>query len=130
VSAFNPFTRRLRGFRVIDLAALVVLLALALGSYAFKTNAEVEDADAADTQTQIAREDKRIRLLQAEIAHLDGPDRIERLATGYLHMGPVDERREITVADLPRIARAAPPPAPTGAPALTPAADPVPGGAR
>ncbi len=129
MSAFNPFTRRLRGFRVIDLAALVVLLALALGSYAFKTSAEVEDADAADTQTQIAREEKRIRLLQAEIAHLDGPDRIERLATGYLNMAPVDERREITVADLPRIARAAPPLAPTSTPAPRPAAA-LPGGAR
>ena len=126
MSAFNPFTRRLRGFRVIDLAALVVLLALALGSYAFKTSAEVQDADAADTQGQITQEEKRIRLLQAEIAHLDGPDRIERLATGYLHLGPVDERREIAAADLPRIARAAPTPAPGSAPSTPPS----PGAAR
>ncbi len=104
----NVFTQRLRGFRIIDILAGAVLLALALGSYAFKTLAEAQGADTADVQGQIGQEQKRIRLLKAEISHLEGPDRIERLAADYLHMGPVDPRREITPQDLPRIAALAP----------------------
>ena len=41
------------------------------------------------------QEQKRIRLLNAEISHLEAPDRIERLGRQYLGMTPVDPRREI-----------------------------------
>ena len=98
------FTRRLRGFRVVDLVALAVLLTLALGSYAFKTFAGAETADTAGVQGQIVLEQKRIRLLQAEIAHLEDPRRIERLSTQYLGLQAVAPKQEIAVQDLPRIA--------------------------
>jgi cell division protein FtsL len=98
------FSRRLRGFRVLDLLALAVLLALALGSYAFKTFAGAQSADTAGVQSQIVQEQKRIRLLQAEIAHLEDPGRVERLATQYLGMTPVDPKQEITAEALPQVA--------------------------
>jgi cell division protein FtsL len=98
------FSRRLRGFRVVDLLALAVLLALALGSYAFKTFAGAQSADTAGVQSQIVQEQKRIRLLQAEIAHLEDPGRVERLATQYLGMTPVDPKQEITAEALPQVA--------------------------
>lgn len=104
----NPFTRRIRGVRVLDLMAGVVLLVLALGSYAFKTMAEAQGAGAADIQAQINQEQRRIRLLKAEISHLEAPARIEALSTQYLQLGALDARREITAADLPRIAAAEP----------------------
>ena len=124
------FTRRLRGFRVVDLVALAVLLTLALGSYAFKTFAGAETADTAGVQGQIVQEQKRIRLLQAEIAHLEDPRRIERLSTQYLGLQAVAPKQEIVADDLPRIAALrVPPPAPvtpidskTAAGAATPAA--------
>jgi cell division protein FtsL len=98
------FSRRLRGFRVLDLLALAVLLALALGSYAFKTFAGAQSADTAGVQSQIVQEQKRIRLLQAEIAHLEDPGRVERLATQYLGMTPVGPKQEITAEALPQVA--------------------------
>lgn len=98
------FTQRIRGFRVIDLAALIVLLALALGVYAFKTLAGAESADIADVQTQIVMEQKRVRLLHAEIAHLEDPSRIERLSTQYLGFKPVDPKRESSIEALPQVA--------------------------
>ena len=87
----DVFTMRVRGFRVIDLSALVVLLVLALAVYAFKTLAGAQSANAADVQRQIVQEQKRVRLLTAEIAHLEDPSRIERLSTRYLGMAAVDD---------------------------------------
>lgn len=98
------FTQRIRGFRVIDLLALSVLLALALGVYAFKTLAGRESADIADVQTQIVAEQKRVRLLRAEIAHLEDPSRIERLSGQYLGFKPVDPKREASIEALPQVA--------------------------
>ncbi|MEO8927149.1 MAG: cell division protein [Caulobacteraceae bacterium] len=98
------FTRRFRGFRVIDLLALSVVLVLALGSYVFTTLAGAQSADTAGVQTQIVQEEKRIRLLKAELAHLEDPGRIERLSTQYLGLAPVDPKREMKPQDLARIA--------------------------
>lgn len=98
------FNRRFRGFRVIDLVALTVLLALALASYAFKTFAEGMGADTASVEQQIAQEDRRIRLLKAEIAHLDDPGRIERLSSQYLNMQAADPKQETTPEALPQVA--------------------------
>jgi cell division protein FtsL len=100
----NLFGQRIRGFRVVDLLALIVLLALAFGVYAFKTFAGAESADIAVVQHQIVDEQKRVRLLRAEIAHLEDPSRIERLSTQYLNMKPVDAKREAAPEALPQIA--------------------------
>ena len=103
----NPlavFTQRVRGVRVLDLMAGAVLLVLALGSYAFKTMAEAQGAGAADIQSQIVQEQRRNRLLKAEISHLEAPARMEGLATQYLGMAAPDAKHEIALADLPRVA--------------------------
>lgn len=100
----DVFARRYRGFRVVDLAALAVLLVVALASYAFKTLAQGMGADTAGVESQITQESKRVRLLKAEIAHLEDPERLERLSTQYLHLQPVDPKQETTAGALPQIA--------------------------
>lgn len=117
------FTQRVRGFRVIDLVALIVLLALALGVYAFKTLAGAEKADIADVQTQIVSEQKRVRLLHAEIAHLEDPSRIERLSTEYLGFKPVDPKQEASIEALPQVAAQVAKPAPEKPAPVTPTAE-------
>jgi len=112
----SVFTQRVRGFRVIDLLALFVLLALALGVYAFKTLAGRESADIADVQSQIVMEQKRVRLLRAEIAHLEDPSRIERLSSQYLGFKPVDPKKEASVDALPQVASQVDKPAAPAAP--------------
>jgi cell division protein FtsL len=119
----NPlavFTRRIRGFRVIEIIAVMVIIVTALASYAFKTSAGAEDADASNIEAQIRDEQKRIRLLNAELAHLDDPARIEALSTQYLGLAPIAAKQEIALANLPRVAGA---PAPPAAP---PPAAPIP----
>jgi hypothetical protein len=89
-------TQRVRGFRVVDIAALVVCLALALTVYAFKTSAGAERTDISDVETQIQGETQQVRLLRAEIAHLESPDRLERLASQYAGQAPVTAKQEVT----------------------------------
>ncbi|MFI4933291.1 MAG: cell division protein [Caulobacterales bacterium] len=95
---------RVRGFRVMDLTALVVLLALALTVYAFKTFAGRERSDIADIESQIKDESRRVRLLNAEVAHLESPGRLERLSAAYANQAPVTARQEVPPEALPQVA--------------------------
>ncbi|MGI8839967.1 MAG: cell division protein FtsL [Caulobacteraceae bacterium] len=102
----GAFNRRFRGFRVIDLLALGVVLVLALGSYVFTTLAGAQSADTAGVQGQIDQEQTRVRLLQADLAHLEDPGRIERLSTQYLGLAAADPKHEITPDALAQAAKA------------------------
>jgi hypothetical protein len=117
--------QRVRGFRVIDLAALVIFLALALTVYAFKTSAGRERADISDIESQIRDETQTVKLLRARIAHLESPDRLEKLATQYAGQAPVGAKQEVTPDSLSQVAR---PAAATTAPQPPPAAPPPAGG--
>ena len=100
----NLLTRRVRGFRLVDLIALGLLTALILGVYLAKTIAGRERTEIAKVERQIDMEKSRIRLLQAEVSHLEQPARIERLSEAYLGLGPVPMKREATTEALPEIA--------------------------
>jgi len=96
--------RRVRGFRLIDILALALLTAIILGVYLAKTVAGRERAEIARIERQINAERARIRLLGAEVAHLEQPSRIEQLSTVYLGMEPTTADRETTSEDLPKLA--------------------------
>lgn len=97
------FRRRVRGFRVVNVAALGLVMVLALGVYWAKTSAAREAAAIDDVGRQIAQEERRTRLLQAEIAYLERPDRLTVLAEER-HLAPVEAAREATPDALPQIA--------------------------
>ncbi len=101
----NWLNRRVRGFRLIDLVALGLLTVLILGVYLAKTIAGRERTEIARVERQIGEEKARIRLLQAEVSHLEQPARIERLSEAYLGLGPVSIRREADAEALPQLAR-------------------------
>ena len=108
-------TRRIRGVRVLDLAALGLLIALVLSVYLAKTIAGKERTEIATVERQIDDEHARIRLLQAEVSHLERPDRIEQLSVSYLGLAPINAKRETTPEGLADAVRAgqAPAKAPT-----------------
>ena len=89
----NWLNRRVRGFRLIDLVALGLLTVLILGVYLAKTIAGRERTEIARVERQIGEEKARIRLLQAEVSHLEQPARIERLSEAYLGLAPVSIKR-------------------------------------
>ena len=78
--------RSLRGVRMVEFGALVVLLVMVLGVYLAKASAGRERGDITAVQAQIDEESKRLRLLQAEVAHLEEPARLERLARSIASM--------------------------------------------
>ena len=100
------FTRRVRGVRLVNLAGAGLLLVLVVGLYLIKTFAGGERADIARTELQIADEQRRIRLLQAEVAYLEQPNRIEHLSEQYLGLQPESGKQEIAAGNLERIAHA------------------------
>jgi cell division protein FtsL len=106
----SVFTKRVRGFRIVDLVGVGLLVLIVLGVYLAKTMAGRERAEIAKIERQIKAEKARIRLLQAEVAHLEQPGRLERLAATYLKMETVPANREATADQLIDLSRAGPAP--------------------
>jgi len=99
--------RRVRGFRLIDLVAAGLLVVLVFGVYLAKTMAGRERSEIARVERQIRQEKTRIRLLQAEVAHLEEPARLEHLSVAYLGLAPVSIKRDVNpdgLADVIRMA--------------------------
>jgi len=90
------FKRTLRGARLLELGALTVLLALALAVYMVKARAGRETGDISTVEDQIVDERRHVRLLQAEVAHLEQPERLQRLAAAA-GLGPTSDNRQATL---------------------------------
>jgi len=99
------FNRRIRGFRVIEILAFACLAVLVLSVYLTKADAGREASAIASIDRDIDAEQRRVRLLRAELAHLEQPERLEDLSTRYLDLGPVSAKRETVPGALPEIAR-------------------------
>jgi cell division protein FtsL len=104
---FGFFDHRFRGFRVVELGGLVVLLILILTVYLAKTGAGGKRADIDRIQAQIFDEQTQIRMLRAEVATLEQPQRLEALSSRYLGLQPISARREVTPEGLQDVARVA-----------------------
>jgi cell division protein FtsL len=100
------FNSRVRGFRIVELGGLAVLIVLVLAVYLAKAGAGGKRADIDRVQDQIVDEKARIRLLQAEVASLERPERLEALSNRYLAMQPIAAKHEVDADALPDIALA------------------------
>ncbi len=118
------FDQRVRGFRVVEVAALACLVLLILWVYLTKAQAGDERSRIASIERDIAVEQQKLRMLKAESAHLEQPTRIERLSEAYLGLEPVPAKREATPRSLPEIVRAPAPAPPAAEPEAAAAATP------
>ena len=108
----NPFAfldRRVRGVRVIDVAGTVLLCGLVLVVYLAKTGAGGTAADIDKVQQQIDEAHGQIRLLQAEVASEEQPQRLASLSGQLLNLQPVSPKHEIPSEALTDVAHAPPP---------------------
>jgi hypothetical protein len=130
MSVLGVFDQRFRGFRVIEIGGVGVLLALVLLVYLAKTIAGSESAEIDHVQQQISDERARVTLLRAEVASLEQPERLATLSNRYLGLQPVDAKHDIDAQALATVA-GAPAAKPTpGAQGATPqATTPTPAGA-
>jgi len=105
MSGFMGFLgRSLRGVRLVEFGALLVLLAMVLSVYLAKASAGRERGDITAVEGQIGDEQRRMRLLQAEVAHLEEPQRLEQLSA-MIGLGPTPAKHEASVEQLAQIAR-------------------------
>lgn len=107
---------RTRGFRTINVVFCAVLAATAVTVLLAKAYAGREVRDIARTERSIGEENKRIRLLKAEVAHLEQPERLQRLSKQLLGMAPLAATREGDINSLPAIAAGYTPPTPVATP--------------
>jgi hypothetical protein len=103
---FAVIGRSLRGVRLVEAFALALLLMMVLGNYLAKARAGRERAEITAVESQIGDEQRRLRLLTAEVAHLEQPERLERLSAAA-GLGPTGAKRQGLLDQLPEIARAA-----------------------
>jgi len=66
--------------RALQVAAAVVIVALAIGLYRAKSDAAKTEAHVRQLQTQIEETEADLRALRSEIAQLESPARVEELA--------------------------------------------------
>ncbi|USQ94656.1 cell division protein FtsL [Caulobacter sp. RL271] len=104
MSVAGVFNRRVRGFRVVEVVGLGILLTLVTSVYLAKTFAGSERQQIARMQQEIQDEGMRKRLLEAEVAHLEQPRRIEQLAQ-MMQLQPIAPDHEITEDALIDVAR-------------------------
>ena len=70
--------------RWLNIVAVVIIVALAVGLYKAKTDAAAARAHVRELETRIADAQADMRALRAEIAHLETPARVEALAQRQL----------------------------------------------
>lgn len=98
------FERRVRGFRLVEVVGLGVFMVLALTVYLLKAGASDERLEIARINRQILAEQTNLRVLRAEVAHLEQPERLGHLAEGYLGLAPIRAAQEINPEVLSQIA--------------------------
>lgn len=104
MTSVGLFDRRIRGFRVVEVAGMGVLLTLVTSVYLAKTFAGRERQEIGRIEQEIGDEAVRKRLLEAEVAHLEQPRRIEQLAQ-MMQLKPIAPDHEITEDALIDVAR-------------------------
>lgn len=74
--------------RIFNIAAIVLALALAIGLYRAKTEADAARARVAELERQVSAAKDEVKALAAEVAVLESPARIEELARRRLGVTP------------------------------------------
>ena len=125
------FDWKVRGIRWIEIVGVVCVAAMIFSVYIAKTAAARESTEIDRIEGEISDNRERVRLLRAEISHLEQPSRLEALSHAA-GLAPVDVHRQATENQLAELqpsakgsAPAAPPAAPLAAKPVAPATPPV-----
>jgi len=97
------FAWKIRGIRWIEIIGVLLVAVMVLSVYVAKAAAARESARISELERQISDNGQRVRLLRAEVARLEQPNRLEALSRGA-GLGPVDVHRQATADNLPNLA--------------------------
>ncbi|MEP3892371.1 MAG: hypothetical protein ABJN69_18060 [Hellea sp.] len=87
--------RRMTGFLLF-----LIGVALTVGLYYVKTRAQTARKHAVKIERQIAQEEASLRVLRAEIAYLENPDRLKSLSEAYLGLQPIAVKDVFELKDI------------------------------
>ena len=97
------FAWKVRGVRWIEIIGVLLVAAMVFSVYLAKAGAARESARISDLERQISDNGQRVRLLRAEVARLEQPNRLEALSRGA-GLGPVDVHRQAKAENLSSLA--------------------------
>ncbi|WP_420478871.1 cell division protein FtsL, partial [Brevundimonas sp. FT23028] len=120
------FSWKIRGIRWVEIIGVLLVGAMIFSVYLAKAAAARESAQIADLERKIGENGRRVRLLRAQVAHLEQPARLEALSRD-VGLGPVDMRRQASeerLDQLEPVHAPAPAPAPVAAPVVAEEAAP------
>jgi cell division protein FtsL len=86
--------------RIFNIAAAVLALALAIGLYRAKTEADTARARVSQLESDVAAAKAELKILSAEVAMLENPERIEKLAKEKLGLRPATPRQVKKLSEL------------------------------
>jgi len=87
--------------RTLNVATLLVTLALAFALYHVKYATQAEERQIRALKVELAAEQDAIQMLRADWSLLNDPQRLEELAQRYTDLEPLAPHQIITLADLP-----------------------------
>jgi len=87
--------RRMTGFLLF-----VIGVALTVGLYYVKTRAQTARNQAVKLERQISQEEASLRVLRAEIAYLENPERLKALSESHLGLQPIVVKDVMTVENI------------------------------
>ena len=97
------FAWKIRGIRWVEIIGVLLVAVMVFSVYLAKAAAARESARISELERQISDNGQRVRLLRAEVARLEQPNRLEALSRGA-GLGPVDVHRQATADNLPNLA--------------------------
>lgn len=117
------FAWKIRGIRWVEIIGVLMVGAMIFSVYLAKAAAARESARIAELERRISEDGRRVRLLRAQVAHLEQPARLEALSRD-VGLGPVDMKRQASEERLDQL-QPLPSPAPAVAAPSAPEAAPV-----
>jgi cell division protein FtsL len=88
--------------RVLQVAAAIIVVVLVVGLYKAKSDASKAEAHVRQLHRAIADTEAANRALNAEIAHLESPARVQELAQEHLNVTPGAQSAALPEADMNR----------------------------
>ncbi len=81
--------------RLVNIGLFLCLLILITGVYFLKSNSKTLQKDIWSLKHKIENAQSNSDVLRAEIAHLENPERLFRLAKQYLNLEPYNDKRSL-----------------------------------
>lgn len=113
--------------RFATLISLMLVVAAAFGLYIVKYRVQAIQAEIAALTHQLEDERESLHVAAAEWAYLSQPERLQKLASKYLKMRPVDVSQVAAIEDVPYASQMVAQPQPQPNENLVPASASIPG---